>query len=173
MGTDSSALIMRNNNILLILFSALLIPWLTLAGPNWLTLSKVSPNWGILWLLPFSLKYGRTSGILGGFFIGILLDSFSLGDVTHIPAFMLLGFWWGGFDKAILFIRKSFNTFTLAFLGSLLFGVSFAVQFQLIDLQNADILLKSWILQTLLSQAILTSLLAPIISSWLLFFWRR
>ena len=41
--------------------SGFLVPWLTLVGPNWISLTGIGPCWAVLWLLPWALEEGQFS----------------------------------------------------------------------------------------------------------------
>ena len=89
---------------------------------------------------------------------------------TQIPALMALGFWWGRLGRSGTRIEGIFNLGLLAWLGTVIVGLSLWIQIVLI--QSEGILYKDWGLSTLLAQTIVTALLAPIICSWLLLYWR-
>lgn len=144
------------------------VPLLSLVNPSWLSLMGVGPSWEVLWLLPWALVNGSLSGLLAGLSLGLILDAISLGDGTQVPALVLLGFWWGRLGSRGLPIERSFSLGLLGWGGSVVISISLWIQFLLIHSYGKFALFNSWSLHTLLGQAILTSLLAPIISSWLL-----
>ena len=75
--------------------SAAVVVGLHISTPSWLALTGIAPSWEVLWLLPFSLVYGRIAGCFSGLSLGLILDAMSLGDGTQVPVLVLLGFWWG------------------------------------------------------------------------------
>jgi rod shape-determining protein MreD len=153
------------------LLSALAVPLLTLAAPPLLRIGGVPPSWAVLWLLPWSLADGPLSGAVAGLALGLLLDALSLGGATHIPALMLLGWWWGRLARRGPPIERSFSLGLLALLGAALLGGSLLLQRQ--GAGGWTVLLAPAGLHTLLAQALVTALLAPMICSLLLLLWRR
>ena len=151
--------------------SALLVPILQMASPSLIKLDGVPPSWAILWLLPWSLVDGPLAGAIAGAAIGLVLDGLSLGDVSQVPALVLMGWWWGRLGRRGPPIQRSLNLGLLAWIGALVLGLSLWLQW--LVLGSSDGLTQSWALHTTLAQALITGLLAPLIGSWQLLFWRR
>ena len=151
--------------------SALLVPFLQLATPSLINLDGVPPSWAILWLLPWSLVDGPLAGAIAGAAIGLVLDGLSLGDVTQVPALVLMGWWWGRLGRRGPPIQRSLNLGLLAWIGTLILGLSLWLQW--LFLGSSDGLIQSWALHTTLAQALMTGLLAPLVGSWQLLLWRR
>ena len=151
--------------------SALLVPILQMAAPSWISLDGVPPSWAILWLLPWSLVDGPLAGAISGAAIGLVLDGLSLGDVSQVPALVLMGWWWGRLGRRGPPIQRSLNLGLLAWIGTLILGLSVWLQWLLRGL--SDGLIQSWALHTTLAQALITGLLAPLVGSWQLLLWRR
>jgi len=155
------------------LATALLVPLLLLAAPAPLQLAGVGPSWPVLWLLPWALADGRRSGALAGLALGLLLDGLHGGGPSQAPVLALLGWWWGRLGREAPPIRRSYGLGLLALLGSLLLGASLLLQ-QLVGLGAAPpALAQAPLLHTLLAQAVLTGLLAPMLCSLLLLLWRQ
>ena len=125
----------------------------------------------MLWLLPWALVDGPVSGGIAGAALGLVLDGLSLGDSSQIPAFVLMGWWWGRLGRRGQPIQRSLNIGLLAWIGTLVLGLS--LWLQLLMLESADVLLQAWALHTTLAQALITGLLAPMVGSWQLLLWRR
>ena len=151
--------------------SALLVPLLQLVAPSWLALDGVGPSWAMLWLLPWALVDGPVSGGMAGAALGLVLDGLSLGDVSQVPALVLMGWWWGRIGRRGPPIQRSFNIGLLALIGTVVQGLS--LWLQLLVLGSSDALLQAWALHTTLAQALITGLLAPMVGSWQLLLWRR
>ena len=149
--------------------SAMAIPVLDLLAPSWFALMGVGPAWSILWLLPWSILHGPVSGLLAGLALGLSLDSISLDNATHIPALVILGCWWGYLGKRSLLVQRAFALGLLGWIGSVILSFCLWIQFFIIQIGSTIKLFNSWSLHTLLSQAILTMLMAPLICSLLLF----
>ncbi|MEB3306543.1 MAG: rod shape-determining protein MreD [Cyanobacteriota bacterium] len=147
--------------------TALIVPLLTLASPSLLKLGGVSPAWAVIWLLPWALVDGPVSGAIAGGVIGLVLDDLQIGPVSQIPALALLGWWWGRIGINGPQIRHGFSLGLLALLGTLFLGGTLLAQFLLwgegIQPQ----------LHTLLAQTLITALLAPLLCSLQLLFWRH
>jgi len=152
--------------------SALLVPLLTLATPGWLTLSGVAPSWSILWLLPWSLVDGPVSGTIAAACLGLVLDGLGGGGLTQLPVLMLLGWWWGRLGRRGRPIERSLNLGLLAWIGTMLLGLSFWLQWRVLSGLDAP-LFQHWAWRQCLLQALITALLAPMLASWQLLIWRR
>ncbi len=158
----------RKYRNLLLFFTGICIPFLTLMSPNWLKIYGVAPCWPIFWLLPFSIKNGPYRAVLACTFMGILMDSFTLGGASYIPSFMLLSFWWGNYGRQKQKIELSLNIGLMAILGTAF--VSFSIWIQTISFQSflIDKSFNNWAIHTLVAEVVITGLLAPLFCSWLL-----
>ena len=145
----------------------MLLLFLSLASPWWLKLNGVSPSWVVLWLLPWAVVEGPLAGALAGFGIGVLLDSLQGSGLTAVPVLVLLGLWWGQFVSSRRPLERSTTLGLLALLGSLLLNGSYALQLY----WRGQSAFAAW--QLSLAQALFTALLAPMICSLLVLFWRR
>ena len=152
--------------------SALAIPMLVLAQPAWLSLSGVGPSWAVLWLLPWALVDGPVSGSIAGAAIALVLDGLGVDGLTQLPALVLLGWWWGRLGRRGRPIQRSLNLGLLAWIGAMVVGVSLWLQLRLVQGLDAP-LLQHWAWHLCLTQAVITGLLAPMLSSWQLLVWRR
>lgn len=174
----------------LVLASVFLVPLLTLAAPAWLGIAGVGPSWAVLWLLPWALVDGPISGALAALVLGLLLDGLHPGPVSEIPPLLLLGWWWGRLGRRFPPLERSFSLGLLAMIGSGLVGITLLLQFALFSpeglLQGLREVPPSpsprgWTssvlglagLQILGAQILSTGLLAPILCSLQLLFWRR
>jgi len=149
------------------LATGLVVPLLALASPAWLQLDAIGPAWAVLWLLPWALVDGPVSGGLVGAGLGLLLDGLHGGSVTLIPALILLGWWWGRLGRRSLVSERSVSLALLALAGSLVLGGSVVLQLLLFNQ------LPATALQVLWAQALITGLLAPLVCSLELLFWRQ
>ena len=152
----------------ILFFSVVTVPLLTLMAPHWLSLRGVSPCWAVLWLLPWSLEEGEAFGLLSGLSLGFVLDGISLGGATHIPALTFLGFWWGRMGRDGRSIDLIWNLGLLAWIGTMIFGITIWIQILFIQAFSSISWFNNWAFNTLLAQAVLTGLIAPMICSWIL-----
>ena len=155
------------------LATALLVPLLTLATPSWFGVSGGGPAWAVLWLLPWSLVDGPVSGAFAGVSLGLVLDGLSLGEVTQVPALLLLGWWWGRLGRRAPPIQRSLNLGLLAWIGSVALGLSLILQILVLQGGELGPWLAGWAWQTTWSQSLITALLAPMLVSIQLLIWRR
>lgn len=176
------------------LASLLLVPLLTLASPGMLKLAGVGPAWAVLWLLPWALADGPLSGLLAGAAVGLLLDGLHPGAVSQWPALLLLGLWWGQMGRRGPPLERSFSLGLLAMLGCLLLDLSLMLQWLLLSalgrgegglggaaLEASLLAQPGWHLadlsqaglHVLLARVLLTGLLAPVLCSLQLVFWRQ
>ena len=135
--------------------------------PDWLKINGIAPCWPVIWLLPFSLKNGPRRSAIAAILLGILMDSFTHDHVSYVPALIFLSFIWGryGLHKNIELL---FNIGLMAILGTAFVGFSMYVQKIILysDLRNNWF--YSWSIYVLISEIIITGLVAPFFSSWLL-----
>ena len=158
----------RKYRRLLILFTAIFLPFWTLASPIWLTINGISPCWPLLWLLPFSLKNGIGRASFAGTSLGFLMDAWTIGDVSYVPSFLLLSLVWGRYGILHKNIEFTLNLGLMAILGTAF--VSFSIWIQKIFLYGflRNNWFNSWALHSLISQLIITGLVAPLLCSWIL-----
>ena len=149
--------------------TGLAVPLLTLASPALLKLGGVPPSWAVLWLLPWALVDGPTSGAVAGLALGLVLDGLHLGSASDVPALALLGWWWGRLGRRGVPIERSFSLGLLALLGTALLGVSLLLQQHWLGALPLPLVG----LHTLVAQSLITALLAPVLCSLLLLRWRR
>jgi hypothetical protein len=105
--------------------------------------------------------------------LGLVLDGLSLEGVTQVPALLALGWWWGRLGRRGSQIQRSLNLGLLAWLGSVGLGLSVFLQVLIREGGTLDSFTQAWGWQTLWSQALITGLLAPMLVSLQLLFWRR
>ena len=149
--------------------TGLAVPLLSLASPAFLKIAGVAPSWAVLWLLPWALVDGPGSGAVAGAALGLVLDGLHPGDVSQVPALLLLGWWWGRIGRRGAPIERSFSLGLLALLGALALGLSLMLQ---LFWQGAlPLPLAGW--HTLVAQSLVTALLAPLVCSLLLLRWRQ
>tara|TARA_B100000700_G_C14874188_1_gene774848 strand:+ start:556 stop:1059 length:504 start_codon:yes stop_codon:yes gene_type:complete len=163
----------RKYKNLIFFFSAFSLPLLTFSAPDWIKLNGIAPCWPVIWLLPFSLRNGPFRAAIASIFIGILMDSFTTGQVSYIPSLFLLSLAWGRYgtyEKGKEFI---FNIGLLAILGTIVVGLSFWIQKIFLYSFLRNDWFHSWSIYALISEIIITGLVAPFFSSWLLLTYKK
>ncbi len=162
----------RRKGIFLVICSGLIVPLLTYVSPGWLAISGIAPSWGILWLMPWALEAGPWAGVIAGLCLALALDSLTIGLPSHLPSLVLLGFIWGRLGSRITPIQGSLNFGFIALLGTFLSGLIFWLQVSLYQKDAINSLVNAWSIHTILAETIMTALIAPIISTWLLAFFK-
>ena len=143
-----------------------------LLSPNWLKIQGVGPCWPIIWMLPFSLKFGSTWGVLAAVSIGLIADSLTLGDASYLPSFVILGFCWGRLGRQHEKMEPSFNYGFLALVGTLLVGCSLWAQKLIFHSFSSFYWFNASAIHTLIAQSLITGLIAPLLCSWLVVAWK-
>ena len=157
-------------------------------SPAWLRLDGVSPNWLVLWLLPWALSQGPTAGLIGACILGLALDAMTIGDATPLYGLALLAWLWGrlGYRQPSL-PRLAIQ----ASLGSLLVDCTLMLQLRLLaeprsghaqpgsGILSSDVAAAGWFgreiatagLHGTIAAALITGFLAPLVSTLLLQIW--
>lgn len=151
-----------------LILCALALP-LRLPGMN---LAGVGPHWLLAWLVAWSIKRDALQGILAGIAVGLLQDSLTAPQPTHVLGLVLVGLITGRLSKQRL-VAEEFVSVSL-----LVFGMAGLVEFVMA-------LQLSWggdwplaivwerLPQTALSSAILSSLWTPVVYYPLNHWWNR
>jgi len=150
-----------------LILSAVVLLLLVMATPGWLRLDGASPSWPVLWLLPWAVVEGPWAGLLAGVLLALGLDALQGNGLSALFALPLLGLWWGQFRDARRPLERSTTLGLQALLGSLFFNATIALQLY----WRGGVMALAW--QHTLAQALITALLAPMLCSILVLFWRR
>ena len=163
----------KNNKKLLIVFTIICLQACILISPGWLKINGITPCWPVILLMPFSLKSNPFRASLAGISLGIFIDSFTIGDVSYIPSMFFLSLLWSTYGLYNKKIELFLNIGLMAIFGTAFVGFSIWVQkiFLYSDLRNNWF--HSWSIYVLISELIITGLLAPFFSSWLLFTYKK
>ena len=163
----------RDKKKLLNFFAAICLPALMIASPDWLKINGIQPCWPVVWLLPFSLKNNRLRSAIAAILLGIFVDSFIISDVSYIPALFFLSLVWSQYGLHNKKIELFLNIGLMAIFGTAFVGFSIWVQkiFLYSDLRNNWF--HSWSIFVLISEVIITGLVAPFFSSWLLLTYKK
>ena len=163
----------RSNKKLFILFTLIVLPLLIISSPNWLKINGIQPCWPVIWLLSFSLKNSSLRSAIAAILMGIFLDSFTVSDASYIPSLFILSLVWSKYGLHNKKIELFLNIGLMAILGSAVVSLSFWIQKIILYsiLRNSWFL--SWSIYVLICEVIITGLVAPIFSSWLLFTYKK
>jgi len=163
----------KNNTKLLIFLNLFCLPALVIISPDWLKINGVTPCWPVIFLLPFSLNNPPFRSALSGLSLGIFMDSFTISDVSYIPSLLLLSVVWSTYGLHNKKIELFLNIGLMAIFGTAFVGFSIWIQkiFLYSDLRNNWF--HSWSIFVLISEVIITGLVAPFFSSWLLLTYKK
>ena len=162
-----------NNKKLLILGIIILLQAWIVISPDWLKINGVAPCWPVILLLPFSLKNRPWKASIASVLLGIFIDSFTISDVSYIPSLLLLALVWSSYGLHNKKIELFLNIGLMAIFGTALVG--FSIWFQKIILYSflRNNWFHSWSIYILISEVIITGLVAPLFSSWLLLAYKK
>ena len=146
---------------------------LIIASPNWLKLNQIAPCWPVIWLLPFSLKNGPLKSFLAAILLGIIMDSVKIGASSYIPSLAILSLVWGRFGIHYKNISLLFNIGLMSIFGTVFVGISIWLQKIFLYAALRNNWFHAWSMHVLISEIIITGLVAPIFSSWLLISYKK
>ena len=161
------------NKELLIFFTAICIPILVISSPDWLKINGISPCWPVVFLLPFSLKNPPWRAAFSAIILGVLIDSFTVSNASYIPSLFLLSLIWSQYGLHNKKIELFFNIGLMAIFGTAFVGLSIWVQKIIMYSVLRNNWFHSWSIYVVISEVIITGLVAPFFSSWLLLTYRK
>ncbi len=144
-----------------------------ITSPNWLKINGISPCWPVILLLPFSLNNPPWKAAFVSFLLGIFIDSFTLSDVSYIPSLLLLSVFWSIYGLHNKKIESFLNIGLMAIFGTAFVGLSVWIQKIIIYSFLRNNWFHSWSIYVLISEVIITGLVAPLFSSWLLLAYKK
>ena len=163
----------KNTKNLLTFFIVICFPAFIIVSPSWLKLNGITPCWPVIFLLPFSLKNCRWKAALASISLGIFIDSFTISDASYIPSLLLLSLVWSTYGLRNKKIELFLNIGLMAILGTAFVGLSIWVQKIIIHSILRNNLFHSWSIYVLISEVIITGIVAPFFSSWLLLTYKK
>tara|TARA_B100001250_G_scaffold24223_1_gene20254 strand:- start:189 stop:689 length:501 start_codon:yes stop_codon:yes gene_type:complete len=163
----------KNNKNLLIFFSLICLPAFVIIAPDWLKINGISPCWPVILLLPFSLKNSRWKASIASISLGIFIDSFTISDVSHIPSLFVLSWAWGTYGLHNKQIESFLNIGLMAIFGTTFVGLSIWAQKIILYSILRNNWFHSWSIYVLISEVIITGLVAPFFSSWVLLAYKK
>ena len=163
----------RSNKKLLIFFIAICLPVFIISSPDWLKINGISPCWPVVCLFPFSLKNSRLISAIASITLGIFIDSFTVSDASYIPSLFLLSLVWSQSGLHNKKIELFLNIGLMAMFGTAVVGLSIWMQKIILYGSLRNNWFHSWSIYVLISEIIITGLVAPFFSSWLLFTFKK
>ena len=163
----------RNNRKLFLFFSAICLPAFIISSPDWLKINGITPCWPVIWLLPFSLKNKPWKSFIASILLGIFVDSFTISDVSYIPSLFILSLIWSKYGLYNKKIEFSLSLGLMAIFGAAIVGISIWLQKIILYSTLRNNWFHSWSIYVLISEVIITGLVAPLFSSWLLFPYKK
>ncbi len=158
----------KNKKKLLIFFTLVCLPAFLIISPDWLKINGITPCWPVIVLLPFSLKNCRWRSIIASILLGFFIDSFTITNASYIPSLFLLSLVWSQYGLHNKKIELFLNIGLMAIFGAAFVGLSIWAQKIFIYSSLRNNWFHSWSIYILISEAIITGLVAPFFSSWLL-----
>ena len=163
----------KNTRNLIIFSTTICLPICIIISPDWLRLNGITPCWPVIFLLPFSLKNSRWKAAIASIILGIFVDSFTISDVSHIPSLFVLSLAWSTYGLYNKKIELFLNVGLMAIFGTAFLGLSIWVQKIILYSFLRNNWFHSWSIYVLISEAIITGLVAPFFSSWLLLTYKK
>ena len=163
----------KNNKKLLIFFIIICLPAFIIISPDWLKINGISPCWPVIFLLPFSLENRPLRAASAAIMTGIFVDSFTMSDASYIPSLFLLSLVWSQYGLHNKKIELFLNIGLMAIFGTAFVGFSIWVQKIFLYSVLRDNWFHSWSIFVLISEVIITGLVAPFFSSWLLLTYKK
>tara|TARA_B100001029_G_scaffold157141_1_gene143010 strand:+ start:478 stop:801 length:324 start_codon:yes stop_codon:yes gene_type:complete len=105
--------------------------------------------------------------------LGIFTDSFTISDVSYIPSLLLLALIWSSYGLHNKKIELFLNIGLMAIFGTAFVGFSIWVQKIILYSFLRNNWFHSWSIYILISEVIITGLVAPLFSSWLLLAYKK
>tara|TARA_B100001250_G_C19301999_1_gene572318 strand:- start:29 stop:529 length:501 start_codon:yes stop_codon:yes gene_type:complete len=161
------------NKKLFIFFTIVFLQICIITSPNWLKINGITPCWPVIILLPFSLKNNPWKSSLAAILLGIFIDSFTISDVTYIPSLFFLSLVWSTYGLHNRKIELLFNIGLMAIFGTAFVGLSIWVQKIILYSVLRNNWFYSWSIYVLVSEVIITGLVAPFVSSWILLAYKK
>ena len=163
----------RKNKKLFIFFNVICLPAFIIFSPDYLKINGIAPCWPVILLLPFSLRNSPRRSAIASISLGIFVDSFTVSDASYIPSLFLLSLLWSQYGLHNKKIELFLNIGLMAIFGTALVGLSIWIQKIILYSVLRNNWFHSWSLYVLISEVIITGLVAPIFSSWLLLTYKK
>ena len=165
-------MVKNNKNILIFLTLTCLPSWI-IVSPNWLKLNGVTPCWPVIFLLPYSLNNRPWKSAMASILLGVFVDSFTISDVSYIPSLFILSILFSTYGLHNKKIELFLNIGLMAIFGSAFVGFSIWIQKIILYSFLRNNWFHSWSIYILISEVIITGLVSPFVSSWLLLAFKK
>ncbi len=166
-------MMLKNNKKILIFLALICLQFCIISAPDWLKINGITPCWPVILLLPFSLKNTPFRSSIASVLLGIFMDSFTIGDVSYVPSFLLLSMLWSTYGLHNKKIQLFLNIGLMAVFGTAFVGFSIWLQKILFYSVLRNNWFHSWSISVLISEVIITGLVAPLFCSWLLLTYKK
>ena len=163
----------RNTKKILIFLTIFCLPAFIVISPEWLKINGITPCWPVIFLLPFSLKNHPLNAAIASILLGVFIDSFTISDVSYIPSLFILSLAWSWYGLHNKKIELFLNIGLMAVFGTTFVGISIWAQKIILYNILRNNWFHSWSIYVLLSEVIITGLVAPFFSSWLLLTYKK
>tara|TARA_Y100001968_G_scaffold248185_1_gene232707 strand:- start:99 stop:599 length:501 start_codon:yes stop_codon:yes gene_type:complete len=163
----------KKNKIFLITLSIFCLPAFVIISPSWLNLNGITPCWPVILLLPFSLKNRPWRSSIAALALGFFIDAFTISDVSYIPSLFFLSLVWSQYGLRNKKIEYFLNIGLMAIFGTAFVGISIWIQKIIMYSVLRNNWFHSWSIYVLISEVVITGLVAPFFSSWLLLAYKK
>tara|TARA_Y100001968_G_scaffold183227_1_gene167873 strand:- start:100 stop:606 length:507 start_codon:yes stop_codon:yes gene_type:complete len=163
----------KNNKNILIFLIAICLPVFIISSPDWLEINGIGPCWPVIILLPFSLKSSPWISAITSIFLASFMDSFTVSEATYIPSLLLLSLLWSRYALHNKKIELFSHLGLMSILGTGVVGFSMWAQKIILNTTLRDNWFHSWSFYVLICEMIITGLVAPFFSSWLIFAYKK
>ena len=163
----------RKNKKILILFTVVCLPLVIISSPAWFKINGISPCWPVIFLLPFSLNNNPFRSAFISILVGIFMDSFTLSDASYIPSLLIFSLVCSQYGLKKKKIDLFLNIGLISMFGTALVGISIWVQKIILYSILRNNWFHSWSIYVVIAEVIITGLVAPFFSTWLLFTYQK
>ena len=163
----------KKNKKILIFFGIICLQAYIVISPDWLKINGITPCWPVILLLPISLKNRPWKSAITSILLGVFVDSFTISDVSYIPSLFILSVFFSTYGLHNKKIELFFNIGLMALFGTAFVGLSIWIQKIILYSVLRNNWFHAWSIYVLLSEVIITGLVSPIISSWLLIAYKK
>ena len=124
-------------------------------------------------IITFSLKNHPWKAATGSILLGFFVDSFTISDVSYIPSLFFLSLVWSTYGLHNKKIELFLNIGLMSIFGTAFVGLSIWIQKIILYSVLRNYWFHSWSFYVLMSEVIITGLVAPFFSSWILLTYKK